>query len=723
MQVCKIRTDNRLAEKVGRGTLLAAAASGAMMLSMASLPAQAATIFGQPFDGASTASLQAGHWTFDTQGTDSYGSQSGDAYLRFGGNTTTNPTVTAPSFGAPAQSGSLYAVLGASTSYAGIYLEVLGNGNDLFNLQIQSQNSVYVNGLTKDSYADPNESVATLGTGSSYANRLTAAFSWQVAPDGTGGTFNYTLNQPDSANTHSTVISTGQVSGRSFITNGVPESILLETTKHDNAARSVLLYELDAQSLSVPEPAPPSLRGVAGVGASFFTPPSTNLQASLDPQGIYPRGQMLGFGLYSTFGKNNFDPTKTNMQRVAQAGFTLSGPVYGSNGMAVVDDAAANGLHALYSILSDPVFANISDPTARYQALATLSDQQIHDYVAPIVQAVINDPVANKTVSQWYLMPEEVPANSAPGINYLQVAADTIRQVETSNGLTPRPISEYQPTNVTAANLITVGQGNPGAAMKPLDVTTAGIYLTKYTRGDQRSGFELKSLRNINQAAATLGTVPQADYEMDQDFTDPLTGNDPVQITKVLRHDVYLGLVSGIKSMEIFSDYQNRPNFTTHEQQFDGYASVAHDLTGPLDLQNVFLFGEKKSDLTFLQTSGQSTITYVAGSTTTLFGAINTLDVEYGDARYLFLVNNGEDQANVTIAGLPSLNGYLVQDLFAGTTVASYDPFLNVTLDNLGVRAFKLTAIPEPATATLMLLCGSAVLLRRRVKGSRMSEN
>ena len=309
----------------------------------------------------------------------------------------------------------------------------------------------------------------------------------------------------------------------------------------------------------------------------------------------------------------------------------------------------------------------------------------------------------------------------------MKVAEDAILATEKQFGVAHKPYTMYEPGTRDTASLKKTG--------KYQDIVSKGTYLTALPRGLDREGNAIWSYTQIVSAANSLKSTPQAVMQLSQDFTDPTTGNNPTEIRRVIRNDAYLGLVMGIKSFDIWSMSENRPNFNTHNDQFLAYASVAKDLTGDLDLQKVFLFGEQRTDLKIQITSGtkQFPFTDVNGAKFK-FDTLHTFDAAYGSDRYLFMVNSTEQPMGVNITGLPT--GYMMDNLFAQTTAEMHQTNLALTLDVLGVTALRfrpiapltgsddgnddgggliIRIVPEPsAWALAMLGGGGSLFLRRR---------
>jgi hypothetical protein len=273
----------------------------------------------------------------------------------------------------------------------------------------------------------------------------------------------------------------------------------------------------------------------------------------------------------------------------------------------------------------------------------------------------------------------------------------------------------YEPNHRTASELKKTG--------KYQDVTSKGIYLTNIARGPQRSGTAIWGYEQIASAAKSLETTPQAVLQLSQDFPDTLTADNPDEIRRVLRHDMYLGLVMGMKGFNIWSMSENRSNLTTFNEQFSGYASVAEDLTGDLNLQDVFLYGESRSDLKIKITSGAKSISFKnPNGNKSKVDSLHYLNTAFGSDRYLFLVNSLETPMDVNISGLPS--SFLMDDILAGTTTAMSQTSFNYRLDVLGVAAFRFrqfiappvlrlagagaiamtAAVPEPSSFILVLV-------------------
>jgi hypothetical protein len=454
-----------------------------------------------------------------------------------------------------------------------------------------------------------------------------------------------------------------------------------------------------------------SAREAEAVTAEKFFKPPKKAPVRSTAGGVYPFGDQMALGLYSISGKSSANPAMTYLARAAQSGFNLAGPYYGTNWQNFSPIYAANseGMKFTYQI-RQPASLNGIAIDQRASVLDKLTDAQMAASVREQITAVLNDPIARDTVVRWALGPEELRYWVPAEMRYLKVASQAIRDAEAALGVAHRPMWAYEPGNRNESALKKTG--------KYQDITSKGIYLTKIPRGFERSGYAIWSYDQIASAAKSLNTTPQAVLSMYEDFTDPKTGTNPTEIRRVLRHDAYLGLVMGMKGFNIYS-LVNRPGLTTLDTQFESYASVAEELTGDLNLQDVFLFGEQRSDLKIKAISGVKEFKYTdpTGKKNTL-DSLHYLNMALGSDRYLFLVNSLETPMTVNISGLPS--SYMMDDLFAGTTSAKSQTMLNHWLEPLGVAAFRLrpfvaapilrlagagamAAVPEPSSVILVL--------------------
>jgi hypothetical protein len=134
---------------------------------------------------------------------------------------------------------------------------------------------------------------------------------------------------------------------------------------------------------------------------------------------------------------------------------------------------------------------------------------------------------------------------------------------------------------------------------------------------------------------------------------------------------------------------------------YDAYAECAKELNGKPALAQVFLFGERRSDLKVRLVKGESTARLTLGGsaepTTTPSAerakreiklvAWTSAEFAHGDRRWVLLVNSANAPAAVAITGWPE--GSRAQNAFNNSVVRLAD----ATLLQLELPAYGVTAI------------------------------
>jgi len=174
-----------------------------------------------------------------------------------------------------------------------------------------------------------------------------------------------------------------------------------------------------------------------------------------------------------------------------------------------------------------------------------------------------------------------------------------------------------------------------------------------------------------------------------------------------VRHDMYAALISGAKGAAVFaviSRPRNAPPFTgrIHRAYYDTYASIARELTGELGLGEVFLFGQQRDDLEVEVTQGPATVVLeYRNNAPVVYPTVGHMNVAYGDARYLFLVNSSPHLVEVHVRGLPRAEERSIECLFApgnGEITRTKEPdatSLRLALTPWQVRAYRISQAPN----------------------------
>jgi hypothetical protein len=339
--------------------------------------------------------------------------------------------------------------------------------------------------------------------------------------------------------------------------------------------------------------------------------------------GIYPHGDKLPFMGYSG------DPSRdlTN-------GFTVAGPVYG-NQMPYLQRCFSNGWPVVAHIGPRITFKDdkpdkykLDEPSLRAQV-----EQQMKE-LAP-----------HKEIVWWAVTPEELRPWRKEEMKYLEIVCATIRK----NDPQQRPIFHYNPNHSDAKRLETFA--------RHVDVIAKGCYVNLSGKKRDRAWVRWSVEQELAVRPKALALV------MPELIHDPEPGEEG-EIRSWVRHDVYLGLASGAKGVCIFSLFKRKEVKRTWQLWYDAYAECARELNGPRALAQVFLFGERRTDIKvdLVKGGGPATVQLGGG-----VEAVTTSDRErterqikmpswtaaeflHKGSRYLFLINSANSAATFRLA-------------------------------------------------------------------------
>jgi hypothetical protein len=397
----------------------------------------------------------------------------------------------------------------------------------------------------------------------------------------------------------------------------------------------------------------------------FYAAPA-NLGASLPADAIYPRGRRLAFMGYSG-----------NPGRDLTNGFTVAGPVYG-NQAAYLERCFTEGWPVVAHVGPRIRFAD-QNP-ARYR----LNEPALRRQVETQVQAL----AGHKEIVWWAIAPEELRPWRSEEMNYLSMVCQTIRAHDPQR----RPIFHYNPNHRNADTLSPIA--------RQVDVLAKGCYVNHVGRKRDRAWVRW-SIEQELQAIGRTGCSNALPLLMPELCRDPEPAEDK-EIGSWVRHDVYLGLCSGAQGVLIWSLYPRKEVRRTWPLWYDAYAECAKELNGKTALAQVFLFGERRSDLKVRRVKGESTARVTLGgsaepATTTAserakreikLAAWTSAEFAYGSRRWLFLVNSANSPATFSITGWPE--GSRAENAFNGSPLRVVDASaLQLELPAYGVTALS----------------------------------
>ena len=380
-------------------------------------------------------------------------------------------------------------------------------------------------------------------------------------------------------------------------------------------------------------------------GTESFLAPGFDSGRGLPEDRIYPQGRIFPF--------SGFSPADTAAMK--QAGYTMAGPVYSEYQIRnLTADAERKGLFMIYPVQPE------ADGVRLTKKLLDAPDFNAKPYLKSIAAQVKKNAV-NRRIAWWYLGPEELRPWRKRDMVFLKAAAETIRE----NDPERRPVWLYLPNHYTKEQMIPVAEA--------LGVVGKGMYPTQLKKEDERVWCRW-SAESEAQAVAETGAkaVPIAVPEM---FRQPEAKHLDI-LEKLVRHDVYLSLVSGAKGVVVFS-LAKRPGFDAYDRYFDAYAQIARELAGEKKLGELFLFGKRLDRLKVEVVSGPAAVAVDVGINNKKdvreYPSVAFAEIGYRDRRTLFLVNSAPEAAvKVRVSGLPE-GKVGVADLISGRNAVTVD--------------------------------------------------
>ena len=374
-----------------------------------------------------------------------------------------------------------------------------------------------------------------------------------------------------------------------------------------------------------------------------FFAPGFDSGEELPAEQIYPRGRIFPF--------SGFAPS--DIAAAKQAGFTMAGPVYS----AYQERKLLEGCEKENLFLILPIH-----PEANGEKLTKkLLDQPQPDFTPywEDIAAKVRKAAENPRLAWWYLTPEELRPWRANDMAFLKGALKAIRE----NDPQKRPVWLYLPNHYTREQMRVFGE--------TLDIVGKGMYPTQLGKENDRVWCRWST---ENETGAILDAESDATPICVPEMFRQPSEEQLADLEKIVRHDVYLSLVSGAKGVVVFS-LAERPGFTAHKRYFDAYAAVASELTGERKLGELFLFGKRMDALKIRTLSGPVTLAVDTGINNKRdpreYPAVATAEIGYRDTRALFLVNSAKGgSVKLQIEGLPAEKTEII-DLFSGQTVTS----------------------------------------------------
>lgn len=399
-------------------------------------------------------------------------------------------------------------------------------------------------------------------------------------------------------------------------------------------------------------------------------------QAKVSADGMYPFGQQMWLSGYSN--------SSSQLTRMHTAEFTMSGPHYqGCN----ADDKKIN-VNKLKSYEMKTFFRLYTSNHGWAFHLEKMKTAEGRDYLRGrlkrCVDVVLNNSKLNGVVAAWYGRPDEPIERSSSPIEKVREYMEFVKDYIAANDPQKRPLFWSERGDSSAANM----EGNAKY--------TAGImkqnYLMYGNNYDYKGG-------DINERFL-IGQWVKDMLKADKSNSLPYTGKrrpvittlsmyvDPIEakykteewLRKAITHDVYLSIAMGVHGINMYTWAHGE---STNKIQEKHYLEVISGFS-KAGLQKVFLWGDNRDDVEMLITSGPKTFDWTKYKKTHTEPSIKFRNIQYGDNRYILLVNSAKQAVTVKLSGIPSdLN---IVDIIKGGSGST-----TTTIQPLGVRMYKVS--------------------------------
>lgn len=379
-----------------------------------------------------------------------------------------------------------------------------------------------------------------------------------------------------------------------------------------------------------------------------FLAPAADAGTRLPADGVWPNGRKVLVAGYSGVPRRDL-----------AAGFSAAGPHYGGGNESQIAECRRAGIPVIAQIGPFP-----GNGSGSWEAAAKIPLDEVRRRVAEAVRRH----AGTKEIIMWAIQPEELRPWRRDEMAYLAAVAQTVRREDPLS----RPLFLYNPNHRDAASL---------AAIVPhLDVVGKGCYANIAGHKDNRAWIRW-SVEQMAVAAAKArpGAWPLVMPELAK---DPEPGDLPL-IRAWVRHDTYLGMMSGAKGVFLWSLFPRREVKATWKTWYDAYAECGRELNGERQLGAFFLFGHPRDSLRVSTAEprrpyplGSSVRNALEAATTQpgegkkgLLHPWTKVELALGAERAIFLANSCPEPTTFRVAGLPA-RGLEATNAFDGKPVA-----------------------------------------------------
>ena len=426
-------------------------------------------------------------------------------------------------------------------------------------------------------------------------------------------------------------------------------------------------------------------------------------QAKVPADGMYPFGQRMWLSMYSD--------NSGQLDRMHNAGMTLSGPHYhGCTGpqysgydwpknIAKADKYNMKMFWRLY--VGSGGWSGIVEKMRTQTGRDLLRGK-----IERCIDAVLDNEQNNRVVAAWYGHEEE-PFSRSSLSNRLVCDEDEngdengcikeqreylrfVRDIIVGKDPKKRPYFVNERTDSDESNM-TGNAAYTAGIMKQNYLMKSNAY--DYQGNDMSERFligqwvrdQLKAAKiNDDKGISYTGKIRPviATLSMYGDPDDSSLQNE-TWLRKAITHDLYLSFAMGAHGV---NTYTWAANFSTKETQSDLYLEIIGQFTNA-ELGKVFLWGDKRGDISMQITNGPETFTWNKYSTTYTEQSIKLRNIQYGDNRYILLVNSAKEAVSVKLSDFPK--GLRILDIIPNKW-NDLGASVTLTIQPLGVHMYKI---------------------------------
>lgn len=414
----------------------------------------------------------------------------------------------------------------------------------------------------------------------------------------------------------------------------------------------------------------------------------TNIeQAKVPADGMYPFGQRMWLSGYSD--------NSSDLTRMKNAGFTLSGPHYHGcspydyhPNMEKIDN---NGMKAFWRL-----YTGSGGWGAALKDMETPNGRNVlRGKIERCINAVLDNPLFDRTVVAWYGSPEEPIDRPSTPIDKLREYMEFVRTLIVELDPKQRPLFWSERGDSSASNMKANAQHAAGI-MKQNYLMKSNNY--DYTGKEMDERFLIGHWVQNQKKADRENLLPYtckhrpiiATLSM---YVDPedITLRSEAWLSKAITHDVYLSIAMGAHGINMYT-FANSATYSqkTKKLQENLYLEVIGQFA-LADLPAVFLWGDERSDVQMEILKGPETFQWQKYHNIYSEPSIKFRNIQYGENRYLLLVNSSKEPVTMQLSGFQiDRQPIRILDVIKNTW-HQLGVTLTPTLQPLGVKMYKIS--------------------------------